>query len=199
MPWDDPIPISALQHYVYCPRQCALIHTERAWEENIYTMRGRRAHESVDMPAGIVRQGLRVEYALPIWSERLGLFGRADAVEFEADGTPHPVEHKVGPRLARHADTIQLCAQALCLEEMFGLSVPRGGLYYRSSRRRREVEFDDTLRHEVERVVAAVRALLSSSTLPVPVADARCKHCSLIDTCMPFVSASLREQLVRET
>ncbi|MGY4706961.1 CRISPR-associated protein Cas4 [Candidatus Bipolaricaulota sp. J31] len=123
------VPISALQHYVYCPRQCALIHVEQIWEENIYTLRGRRAHERVEIPEGIVREGVRVEYALPLWSQRLGLVGRADVVEFP-DGVPYPVEHKVGPRRARHADEVQLCAQALCLEEMLGVRVPKGALFY---------------------------------------------------------------------
>ena len=114
----EQVMVSALQHYVYCTRQCALIHVDGAWQENIFTMRGRRAHESVDIPDGMIRDGIRVERAVPIWSDRIGLVGRADVVEFLPDGTPYPVEHKVGPRKYRRADEVQLCAQALCLEEM---------------------------------------------------------------------------------
>jgi len=185
---DEPIPISALQHYVYCPRQCALIHVEGVWEENLFTLRGRRAHEGVDVPEGMVREGVRVEYALPLFSERLGLVGRADVVEFHG-GAPYPVEHKVGPRRARLADEVQLCAQALCLEEMLGVEVPRGALFYRASRRRREVRFTPELRALVERTVVEVRALLESARLPPPVHDARCRDCSLVDACMPHLAA----------
>lgn len=187
---EDPLPISALQHYIYCPRQCALIHLDHVWEENIYTLRGARAHEGVNVPDGMVRQGMRVEYALPIWSERLGLLGRADVVEFE-NSVPYPVEHKVGPRRAQHADEVQLCAQALCLEEMFGVPVSQGALFYKASRRRREVVFTPELRAEVEEAVAAVRALLSQEFLPPPVAGTRCPHCSLVETCMPHIPRAL--------
>ncbi len=187
---EELVPISALQHYVYCPRQCALIHVEQIWEENIYTLRGRRAHERVEIPEGIVREGIRVEYALPLWSQRLRLVGRADVVEFP-DGVPYPVEHKVGPRRARHADEVQLCAQALCLEEMFGVEVPKGALFYRASRRRREVVFTPELRAEVERVAREVRDLLQRMSLPPPVADARCHDCSLKGSCLPFVPKAL--------
>ena len=189
MPWQDDelVPISALQHYAYCPRQCALIHVEQVWDENIYTLRGRRGHESVDVPQGMLRDAVRIERALPLWSEALGLVGRADVVEFEADGTPFPVEHKAGKRKHRLADEIQLCAQALCLEEMFDRPVPRGALYYRRSRRRRVVSLDEALRGEVRRVAEAVRALLKQRALPPPAADERCPPCSLIETCMPFL------------
>jgi|Deesub1362A_J573_1020465.scaffolds.fasta_scaffold02217_5 CRISPR-associated exonuclease Cas4 len=187
---DELIPISALQHYVYCPRQCALINIEQIWEENLYTLRGRRAHERLELPEGITREGVRVEYALPLWSARLGLVGRADVVEFFQD-VPYPVEHKVGPRRARHADEVQLCAQALCLEEMLGVEVPKGALFYRASRRRREVIFAPALRAEVERVVYEVRGLLRCGKLPPPVADARCRNCSLVDSCLPFVPQAL--------
>lgn len=187
---DDPIPLSALQHYVYCPRQCALIHVEQVWSENLFTLRGQRAHEVVDIPEGMVREGVRVEQALPLWSERLGLVGRADVVEF-VNGVPYPVEHKVGSRWAKRADEIQLCAQALCLEEMFGMPVPEGAMFYKASRKRREVAFTLELRAETLSVVRAVRLLLRQHQLPPPVADARCPNCSLIDTCMPQIPAAL--------
>jgi CRISPR-associated exonuclease Cas4 len=187
---DDSIPLSALQHYVYCPRQCALIHVEQSWSENLYTMRGNRAHESVDVPEGMLREGVRVERALPLWSERLGLTGKADVVEF-VDGAPYPVEHKVGSRWAKRADEVQLCAQGLCLEEMFGVPVLGGAMFYKASRRRREVEFSPELRAEVLSAIGAVRQMLRQTTLPPPVADARCPNCSLIETCMPEMPATL--------
>lgn len=183
---DELVPVSALQHYVYCPRQCALIHVERVWEENVYTLRGRRVHERADTPGAADRGDVRLERALPIWSERLGLIGQADVVEFLPDGTPYPVEYKSGPRLARRADEVQLCAQAICLEEMFGRPVPRGALYYHGTRRRREIAFTNVLREEVERVIREVRHLLQQQQLPAPAGDRRCRHCSLFDTCLPF-------------
>lgn len=194
MEWDDDerIPISALQHFVYCPRQCALIHLEQVWEENVFTLRGRRAHQGLDIPEGMIREGVRAEYAVPLWSDTLGLTGRADVVEFP-DGVPYPVEHKVGPRRASRADEVQLCAQALCLEEMLGVAVPRGALFYRASRRRREVHFTPELRQFVYEVVESVRALLSQTSLPPPVADERCPDCSLIEICQPYAPAALAE------
>jgi CRISPR-associated exonuclease Cas4 len=192
-PEDDRIPLSALQHYVYCPRQCALIHVEQAWEDNLYTLRGDRAHERVDLPQGMVRDGVRVEYALPLWSDKLGLIGRADVVEFGSDGIPYPVEHKVGKRRAQHADEIQLCGQVFCLEEMLQASIPEGALYYERSRRRRKVAITSTLREETKGVIEEVRTLLQQRTLPLPIDDARCRYCSLIDICMPAANQWIKE------
>ena len=181
---DDPIMISALEHYSYCPRQCALIHQEQTFDENLYTLRGRAIHEQVDEPEGAVISGVRVERALPLWSHRLGLVGRADVVEFHG-GAPYPVEYKHGPRRQKDHDDLQLCAQAMCLEEMTGQPVPRGAIFHHSSRRRREVEFSAALREQVERGVAEVRHMLASNRLPPAVNDARCQHCSLQDSCLP--------------
>jgi len=189
----DPIPLSALQHYVFCPRQCALIHIEQAWEDNLYTLRGDRAHERVDIPQGAVREGVRVEYALPLWSDELGLVGRADVVEFGTDGIPYPVEHKVGKRRAQHADEIQLCGQVLCLEEMFQTVISEGALYYARSRRRRVVPITSALRAETLQVIEEVRLLLQRAQLPPPVDDARCRYCSLIDICMPAANQWIKE------
>lgn len=185
----DLVPISALQHFAYCPRQCALIHVEQVWTENVYTLRGRRAHERVHDPGGALRDGTRTERALPVFSDRLGLVGVADVVEFLPDGTPFPVEHKVGSRKARLADEVQLAAQAVCLEEMTGRAVPAGALYYARTRRRRDVAVSPDLRAAVERITAEVRAMLRAAALPPPVADARCPTCSLVETCMPGVVA----------
>lgn len=181
----DPIAISALQHWSYCPRQCALIHVEQAFAENVFTARGRAAHAAVDQP-GAERAGtVRIERAMPLWSERLGLIGKADLVEFDANGTPYPVEYKHGPRRQRSHDDLQLAAQAMCLEEMTGRAVAAGAIYHFGSRRRREVSVGDSLRREVERATIAVRAMLDAGQLPPPVHDARCRHCSLIELCQP--------------
>lgn len=200
MEWRDEqlVPISALQHFVYCPRQCALIHVEQVWDENIYTMRGRRAHERVDSSEAEWRDGERREFALPIWSDRLGLIGRADVVVFEDGGAIYPVEHKIGVRKESRADEIQLCAQAICLEQMFNRSIPQGSIYYVRSRHRRVVRFGPELRREVEHITLLTRTLLDNRTLPEPVADSRCERCSLLESCMPFAHKSITNDADKE-
>ena len=188
----EPISISALQHWQYCPRQCALIHLDQAFEENVHTLRGQAVHSTVDTPGFEARRGFRVERALPIWSERLGLSGKGDVVEFQADGTPYPVEYKHGskrkaPRIAE-CDDIQLAAQAMCLEEMTGKSVSEGAIFYASSRRRRLVQVNDGLRLQVQQAVAAVRSMLLTGRLPPAVNDERCRACSLFQQCQPRVN-----------
>ena len=180
----EPILISALQHWSYCERQCGLIHLEQTYSENLYTIRGKHAHARVDRPGNEARRGARVERGLPLWSRRLGLTGKADTVEF-VDGVPYPVEYKVGARKAGGHDELQLAAQALCLEEMLGVAVPRGALYYHASRRRHEVEIDAALRARVEEAVAGIRAMLERGALPAAPNDARCPKCSLLDSCLP--------------
>jgi CRISPR-associated exonuclease Cas4 len=189
----DPIPLSALQHWCYCPRQCALIHIEQVFADNLHTLRGQAVHSQVDQPGVETRAGLRVERALPVWSDRLALIGKADVVEFEPDGTPYPVEYKVGSRAKATwiaaCDDLQLVAQALCLEEMTGKHVPAGALFYAKSKRRRELAIDASQRERVETAVAAVRLLLDSAVLPAPTFDQRCEKCSLIDICQPGAPA----------
>ena len=185
----DPIPLSALQHWAYCPRQCALIHVEQVFEENLYTRRGQALHQRVDDPGCELRDGLRVERALPLFCDRLGLVGKADVVEFLPDGTPYPVEYKHGSRHKRAdiaaCDDLQLAAQALCLEEMFARAVPEGALYYATSRRRRVVAVDAELRAAVESAVVAVHRLLQAGAMPPPLDDDHCRACSLRDLCQP--------------
>jgi CRISPR-associated exonuclease Cas4 len=194
---EDYVMISALQHYAYCPRQFALIHVEQVWDENIYTLRGQRVHEKVDIPTDEQLDDVRVERALPLWCHRLGMRGIADVVEFSHDEIPYPVEYKSGSKKARLADDIQLCAQALCLEEMLGCPVPLGAIYHAGSKRRREVKIDAKLRAHTEETIRATRELLISHKLPPPVRDKRCDDCSLIDACMPqaisnFTSSSIQ-------
>lgn len=195
----DPIPLSALQHWAYCPRQCALIHVEQVFEENIFTQRGQALHKRVDDPGFEVRDGLRVERALPLFCDRLGLVGKADVVEFLPDGTPYPVEYKHGSRHKRAdiaaCDDLQLAAQALCLEAMFGKAVPDGALYYATSRRRRIVAIDTDLRAKTEQVVDEVRRLLAARVLPPPLNDDHCRACSLRDLCQPEALAPTPEHM----
>ncbi len=193
----DPISISALQHYAYCPRQCALIHVEQVFDDNIYTARGQAVHRQVDTPGYETRAGIRIARALPLWSERLGLTGKADVVEFHPDGTAFPVEFKHGRKREKHHDDIQLAAQAMCLEEMLHVVIPAGAIYHASSHRRREVAIDAALRAAVESTVAAVRTMIEHRTLPPPVNDERCRACSLKDICQPaaFADTARLQQL----
>ena len=183
---DDTVLLSALEHYGYCPRQCALIHREQTYDENIFTLQGNAVHERVDQPGAATSGEVRYEYAVPLWSRSLGVVGKADLVEYRGE-IPYPVEYKHGRSRKGTAAELQLCGQAMCLEEMLGVEVPRGAIYHHSSRRRREVEFTAELRQAVEQAVAEVRRILSEDTLPPAVADSRCRNCSLIESCLPFV------------
>lgn len=185
--------ISALEHWSYCPRQCGLIHVEQVYDENVFTLRGSWAHRRVDEALTTMEDGKRVERALPVWSDTLGLYGIADVVEFHADGAVYPIEYKHGPRKANRHDDLQLCAQALCLEEMLGVPVTRGAVYSIQSKRRREVAFTEKLREATRRAVEEVRAMLIGGALPPPVDDARCPPCSLVEACVPaaLVAAAL--------
>jgi CRISPR-associated exonuclease Cas4 len=182
---NEPVMISALQHYSYCPRQCALIHVEQVYSENVHTLRGLAVHERVDDPDSVRIGTVRVEYSLPIYSYKLGLTGKADVVEFDKNDTPYPVEYKHGPKRAKEHDDVQLAAQVLCLEEMLGKSIPLGAIYHHSSRRRREVVITDKLKLKVEELVQQIRQMIQHGNVPAPVNDARCQECSLITICQP--------------
>jgi CRISPR-associated exonuclease Cas4 len=188
-PEADLVPLSALQHYLFCPRQCALIHVEQIWEESRLTAEGRILHERVDAGGAETRRDVKRVFALPILCLRLGLVGKADVVEFhrQADGrwTPYPVEHKRGRRKKEDWDRVQLCAQALCLEEMLGVSVREGALFYGKEQRREVVEIDDALRRTTEEVAAAVHRLLADGRTPPPVYAKKCDSCSLAQACLP--------------
>jgi CRISPR-associated exonuclease Cas4 len=192
----EPIPLSALQHWCYCPRQCSLIHLEQAFEENVHTLRGRAVHAAVDTPGVETRAGVRAERALPLFHDRLGLIGKADVVEFDPGGTPYPVEYKHGSRHKRAdiaaCDDVQLAAQAMCLEAMTGRAVAEGALYYARSKRRRAVAITAELRAKAEAVVLEVRAMLDSGVLPPPTRDrSRCRECSLKGICQPEALGAL--------
>jgi CRISPR-associated exonuclease Cas4 len=186
---DDPIPLSALQHAVYCMRQAALIHIERLWEENRFTAEGRVLHEVAHEPGLRRQKGLRRVTALPLASKRLNLAGVADLVEFRAglDGeTAYPVEYKRGKAKFHRADEVQLCAQARCLEEMFGRPVPEGALFYAETKRRLAVPFDPELRRLTDQTAFQFGELFSAGRTPPAIwRNDRCRACSLIELCRP--------------
>jgi CRISPR-associated exonuclease Cas4 len=188
-PEADLVPLSALRHYSVCPRQCALIHVEQIWEESRLTAEGRILHERVDEGGSEKRRDVRRVFALPIRCLRLGLTGKADVVEFhrQADGIwqPYPVEHKRGRRKKEDWDRVQLCAQAFCLEEMLGVSVSEGALFYGKEQRREVVAIGDELRRETEEVAAAVHRMLADGRTPPPEYASKCDSCSLLEICLP--------------
>jgi len=195
------VPLSALEHHTYCPRQCALIHVDGVWVENRWTVRGERGHRRVDAATeSRSERGRQVVRAMPLWSERHGLTGRADVVEFANDGTIFPIEYKMGVPHGNAAH-IQLCAQALCLEEMFTHPVRTGAIWLQAPRRRIEVDLDAELRAETMATIAAVRVDLVADRLPPAPNDERCTECQLLDHCQPeLVQHSRRVGLyVRET
>lgn len=191
---DEPLPISALQHMAYCPRQAALIHLERAWAENRFTAEGQILHLNADEPGSRRRRDIRRVTALPIRSRRLGVAGVADLVEFrrEAGGGPEhplPVEFKRGRPKLHRADEIQLCAQAMALEEATGVAVSEGALFYGETRRRLVVPIDEALRAETIATAEALAAMMKSGRTPSAEWRAdRCRACSLLDVCGPKTS-----------
>ncbi len=197
----ESIPLSALQHWRVCPRQCALIHIAGIWEENRFTTEGRLMHERVHEAGDEIRGGVRTVRGLELISKRLGLIGQADAVEFRQGAPPFPVEYKRGKPKKDSADALQLCAQALCLEEMLGVTIPAGALFYGTTRRRQDVLFTPELRAEVETAVAAIRDLLAQGRIPPPVPTDRCRGCSLAPHCKayPPVADYLRQALTEDT
>ena len=192
----ETLPISALNQFLYCERRCALIHIEGFFVENAATLSGRLAHEGADTPGYETRAGIRVERALPLFSDTLGLTGKADIVEFhrsvEKGGRerPLPVEYKRGPRRKWENDDVQLCAQALCLEEMLGVSVPAGAVFHAKTKRRREVEFTAELQAQTLDTIQRLRELIKAGRVPAPILTPRCEGCSLHEVCMPELSGS---------
>lgn len=185
---DPVIPISALEHYAYCPRQCALIHVDGVWSDNVHTVRGAHGHRRADSRLQRVERGRTVIRGVPLWSEQWGLTGRADAIEIDPSGAVVPVEYKMG---SRHGDAaeIQLCAQALCIEEMLDIVIAHGFVWYAGPRQRRYVNLDAPLRTRTIDAIARVKEILSVSTLPEAPNDARCGECQLLGHCLPGVVA----------
>ncbi|MDI9485938.1 MAG: CRISPR-associated protein Cas4 [Bacillota bacterium] len=199
----DYLPLSGIQHYAFCPRQWALIHIEQQWEENIFTFRGQEMHQKANNPYVVEkRRDKIVARAVPIVSHSLGLYGVADVVEFERSERgvtlarrkgfwrPVPVEYKVGRPKSRNIDTLQLCAQALCLEEMFDITLDRGYIFYGATRRRLDVLLDAELRSETKDVAACMHQAFAAGITPAANYNAQCERCSLIQLCIPKLSES---------
>ncbi|GKS99195.1 CRISPR-associated protein Cas4 [Acidovorax sp. SUPP3434] len=201
----DFIPLSALQHYLYCPRQCALIHVEQLWAESRHTAEGRVLHERADKPRGERRRGVRTVTAMPLAHPGLGITGIADVVEFHEneDGEQaFPVEYKRGRPKAHRADEVQLCAQALCLEAMLEQPIAQGALFYGETRRRTDVPFDQALRQLTRETIGATRAMLDANITPTAqYSPKRCDACSLLDLCQPKLlgrQSSVNDWLARQ-
>jgi CRISPR-associated exonuclease Cas4 len=186
---DDLIQLSALQHMAFCPRQCALIHVEQVWSESRLTAEGRIMHEHVHEESREARGNVRIDYGVSLRSLRLGLIGKADVVEFhrQPDGIwlPFPVEYKRGKPKTDDCDKVQLCAQAICLEEMLSVAIPEGALFYGQTRHRLDVVFDETLRRKTEETAHRAHDLIASGRTPPPVYAKRCESCSLVAECLP--------------
>ena len=189
IPDADLLPLSGLQHMVYCPRQCGLIHVDREWQENRFTAEGRVLHERIDSGGEQKKSGVRLRYSLVVKSHRLGVSGICDQVEFhpfEAGNLLVPVETKRGKSKSIDADRIQLCAQAICLEEMFETKIPEGALFYATPRRREVVVFDADLRDRTEKTAARFHEMMETGRLPKAIYQkAKCDRCSLFGVCQP--------------
>lgn len=181
------IQISSLEKYMYCPRQCALIDVEGRWSDNAHTVRGRRGHRTADGGGRRELRGRTVVRGVPLFSELWGLSGRADAIEMDASGTVTPVEYKIGRRHGRAAD-VQLCAQALCLEEMLDIEVLEGAVWFSATRRREAVAIDDELRRLTAKTIERVSELRRSEHLPLAPNDERCPECQLVAYCLPTLT-----------
>lgn len=178
--------ISALQHFAFCQRQCALIHLEQAWQENYLTAHGRQLHERVDNGEPETRKDVRFERGVVVTAPHLGLTGKLDLLEHhKANNQFIPVEYKRGKPKANDIDKVQLCAQALCIEEMLALEVKQGALWYWQTRRRIDIEFDHTLREQTQSIITQIQQLFKLHKTPPPTTGKHCKACSLIDICQP--------------
>lgn len=197
---DELIQLSALQHLVFCERQCALIHIEQVWSENLFTAEGRIMHDKVDTANRESRGNIRIEYGVPMRSLRLGLIGKADVVEFHRNGDtwiPFPVEYKRGKPKPTNCDKVQLCAQAICLEEMMNIEIREGALFYGQTRRREDVVFDEKLRRETEEAAKKIHELIESGITPKAEYSKKCDKCSLVEFCLPKASEKASNYLAK--
>ncbi|MGQ9731490.1 MAG: CRISPR-associated protein Cas4 [Candidatus Zipacnadales bacterium] len=205
---DDLLPISAIPHLVYCKRQCALMYLERLWDENRFTAHGQQLHQRVHDQETETRKDVRLARGLRIRSLRLGIWGQADIVEFHQlpsdsesgcvlEGLPgrwqpFPVEHKRGREKPDLSDEAQLCAQALCLEEMLGIVVPEGAIFYHQPRRRHAVTFTAELRRATEAFILCLHDLIRTGITPPAEYGRKCRNCSLLDLCLPQTAGKSR-------
>jgi len=185
--------LSSLQHYAFCPRQCALIHKDQGWTENYLTVKGDLFHSRVDSYPIEKRRESRTEFSMPIRSSELGIVGKTDIVEIRYEGKNirevYPVEYKSGKFKQTTVDEIQLCAQVLCLEEMMGVDIETGYLYYGKDRRRFSIAISRNLRDRVAQIVHSIHQMLREENLPPPVKKPHCRSCSLKEECQPDFSA----------
>ena len=179
------IQLSSIQHYLYCPRQCALAYMEMLWSDNLHTSQGKHFHKKADEGKMSVANGVRVERSLPLYSDSLGLSGLADVVEFYEDGQIIPVEYKKGNKKADKTDKAQLCAQAICLEEMLNTDISFGYIFYGKAKRRLKVVFEPELRNLTLATITKIHEIMESGITPKPVFCEKCKSCSLSELCMP--------------
>jgi CRISPR-associated exonuclease Cas4 len=190
------LPLSALNHYLYCKRRCALVHIEQVWQENVFTAEGRIMHERVDSGGRESRGLVRQAFGLALRSLQLDLSGKADVVEFHQDDVgnwlPFPIEHKRGRPKKDSSDLVQLCAQAICLEEILNFTVLEGAIYYGKPRRRLAVVFDDALREKTRETARCLHELIASGRTPLARYEKKCDSCSLLSACMPKVTGARR-------
>lgn len=186
---DDLLPLSGLQHMAFCERQWALIHVEGLWEESSDTLRGRFFHERVDTAGYSCRAGVCAERNVRLVSHRLGIYGVADIVEYhpEGDVPVMPVEYKVGKPKVEDWDRLQVCAQALCLEEMEGARIDAGALFYGETRRREDVEITRELRERVASLAQRMHELFAQGLTPMGENSGKCNRCSLQNECLPRI------------
>lgn len=185
---DDFIMISALQHYIFCTRQCGLIHIDDVWQDNLFTIRGEILHEKVDTDSYETRGDVKTVRGLRIHSYKYGLVGRCDVVEFKNTSNGKeilPVEFKVGEPKEDISDKVQLCAQVLCLEEMLNVEIAKAAFFYDKIRRRNIIEITTELREQTQEVISKVRELVDNKTVPVIEYSSKCRNCSLISICQP--------------
>ena len=179
------LPISALQHLIFCERQCALIHVEQLWAENVLTVEGRQLHEKAHDGKSETTGKIRIARSLWLKSNQLGLIGQADIVEFHDDGQVIPVEYKRGRPKKDDSDRVQICAQAMCLEEMLDVSIRKAFLFYGTKQRRTEVAIDETLREIMRSKIQRLRQMINNRETPVVKRMPKCDKCSLIELCIP--------------
>lgn len=203
---DDFIQLSALQHFSFCQRQCALSYIEQVWVENLLTAEGGVMHERAHEEQFETRDGVRIERGMQLRSTQLGLNGKADVVEFHKNEAgrwlPFPVEYKHGKPKEDNCDKVQLCAQALCLEEVLGVVIPAGAIFYGKTRHRLDVVFDEALRKETEDTARQLHEFIKAGKTPKPEYSKRCESCSLISVCMPKTfekNESVKEYLRKAT
>jgi len=194
--WDEKqiIPISALEHFLYCPRQCALIHNEGIFTDNVLTIAGKLDHDRVDRINRFYEHNVMKETSFWVFSECYGITGIVDVIEFHSDGNIYPIDHKHGRKILWEEAAVQLCAYVLCLEEMFGTIIYKGAVYHTSSKKRSEVVMDSSLREKTKRAIIATRELLVLEFLPPPRYGTICKNCSLKNECMPQVTNTNRHK-----